>query len=415
VHQQIVGRDPVSSRVLRVVVEGGVISHITDEQDDPGCWLSPGLIDLQVNGYRTLDFNRPNLTDVDVANLVAGLRATGVTTVVPTLITAPEERLGQALSAIAEARRTSAAVAHAIPCVHVEGPSLSPEIGPRGVHDPAFMRPPDIAEVRRWQEAGDGLVGVVTISPHWPDSEAFISQAVAMGIRVAVGHTHASSEQVHAAVDAGATLSTHLGNGAHARLARHPNYIWAQLADDRLRCGLIADGHHLSADTFKVMLRALGPDRAHLVSDCTEMAGRPPGNYRTSVGGAVRLSADGRLTAADSDFLAGAARTLNESVATATALADIPIGTAIQLATRNPARLLPDRAGERGVLRAGAAADLFTFTYSAGDRRLEVQEVVTHGVTFPGGPSASMIGDAPVTHAGPLPRCVIRGPDEGRT
>ncbi|GMA31222.1 hypothetical protein [Litorihabitans aurantiacus] len=173
-------------------------------------------------------------------------------------------------------------------------------------------------------------------------------------MRVAVGHTHASGAQVREAVRAGASLSTHLGNGVATTLPRHPNVIWAQLAHDDLTCGFIADGHHLPADTLQAMLRAKGPGRAFLVSDATAMAGLPPGRYRAPVGGEVELTPQGRLSPVGSPLLAGAARSLADGLghvvaATATTLAD-----AIDLVSTVPARI----AGIAPEIAVGAPADV---------------------------------------------------------
>src|SRR5690606_39101416 len=115
-----------------------------------------------------------------------------------------------------------------------------------------------------------------------------------LGVIASIGHTGATPEQIRLAVEAGATMSTHLGNGSHLLLPRHPNYIWEQLADDRLSAGLIADGHHLPLSTLKAMLRAKG-DKTFVVSDCISFAGMPSGEYTSYIGGEVILGADGRL------------------------------------------------------------------------------------------------------------------------
>lgn len=376
----LVGRDPFTGRIIRVDVDGELISRVTQIDGEADRWIAPGLIDLQVNGYNGFDINEGDLRPETVDGLVQALQQVGVTSVVPTLITAPAGRLLNSLDVIAAARKASGDIAHAIPYVHVEGPFLSDQDGPRGVHDPDHIRPPDVAEVCRWQQASGGLVGMITISPHWPDSDAFIRSTAGRGVHVAIGHTHATSEQVHQAVAAGATVATHLGNGAHAMLPRHPNYVWAQLADDSLRVGLIADGHHLPADTFKVMVRAAGLERAHLVSDATAMAGMAPGRYRTAVGGTVDLSSDGRLSHVGTPYLAGAARSLNECAAIATTLGDLNLGQALTLATRNPGRLLRPGEPARGVLAVGAAADLMTFEFTQGQQELSVREVLARGV-----------------------------------
>ena len=307
--------------------------------------------------------------------MVRALFATGVTTVVPTIVTASEAHIVACLRRIVRARAADPLVRHAIPFVHVEGPHLSEQDGPRGVHPAAHVRPPEVAEFQRWQDSCDGLVGLVTTSPHFDGSASYISELTSRGVRVAVGHTHAAPEQISAAADAGASLCTHLGNGAHALMPRHPNYLWAQLADDRLSAGFIADGHHLPADTLTVMLRAKGLDRSFLVSDATALAGSAPGVYHTPVGGEVELSRDGRLSHRGTPYLAGAARPVADGVAHVANLGRFSLAEALALATTSPGRF----AGGRGTLAVGAPADLLTFAWSPGKPGLTVESVVVAG------------------------------------
>ena len=139
----------------------------------------------------------------------------------------------------------------AIAGLHIEGPHISPEDGPRGAHPQHCVRPPDVDEFHRWQEASNGSVKLVTVSPEWPESPGYIEAVVREGVVVAIGHTKATTDQIRDAVNAGATLSTHLGNGAHSMLPRHPNYLWDQLAEDRLAASFIADGIHLEPRSSK--------------------------------------------------------------------------------------------------------------------------------------------------------------------
>ena len=370
---RLTGRDPASGRNLRVTAEDGRVAAI-EEIPGPGGggpWLTPGLVDLQVNGYAGHDVNAPDVDETAVTGLVRSLHEAGVTTVVPTIVSAPEERIVAALRAIARARAADPLVAHAVPYAHVEGPFISAEEGPRGAHDSRHVRPADVAELRRW----GALAGMVTVSPHDDAAIGLIAEATRAGVRCAVGHTHATPGQITRAVDAGAVLATHLGNATYATLPRHPNQLWTQLADDRLHAGFIADGHHLPRDAFRAMLRAKGIERSHLVSDVTAVGGRPPGRYRTPVGGEVELAADGRLSRVGSPFLAGAARSLADGVATAVAMAGLTLADGLRLATANPGRF----AGGRGVLRVGAPADLITFGWRPGDATLDVRTVVVAG------------------------------------
>src|SRR5262249_12675635 len=139
---------------------------------------------------------------------------------------------------------TDPELAHATPAFHLEGPYISAEDGPRGAHPSAHVRPPDWEEFCRLQEAAGGRIRLVTLAPEREGALGVIERLVATGVVVALGHTAATGRQIHDAISAGARLSTHLGNGAHAVLPRHPNYIWEQLAADELWASIICDGHH---------------------------------------------------------------------------------------------------------------------------------------------------------------------------
>jgi N-acetylglucosamine-6-phosphate deacetylase len=192
---------------------------------------------------------------------------------------------------------------------------------------------------------------------------------------VAVGHSHATPAQIHAAADAGAVLSTHLGNGLASPIPRHPNLLWAQLADDRLAATFIADGHHLPTDTLKSMVRAKGIDRSILISDAVALGGMPVGIYQADVGGAVEVTRDGRVIGATGGFLAGAYAPLTDGIAHAAAIDGIALGGAIQMATENPGRFT----GRRGTLHIGAEADLVLFDWNASVSALEIQTVLVQG------------------------------------
>ncbi len=374
--QTLSGRDPATGRSLLVTAEAGRIVAIEPGPADETAFLAPGLIDLQVNGYAGHDLNAEGLTTETVLALAEALRIAGVTTFLPTLITASEARITAGLRAIAAARAATPWLAHAIPFVHVEGPWLSPEDGPRGAHPLAHIRAPDLTEFDRWQAASGNLVGLVTLSPHWSTAPDTIRALALRGVRVSLGHTHAGPAQLAAAIDAGASLATHLGNGIAAMLPRHPNALWTQLADDRLTAMFIADGHHLPAETLKAMVRAKGIERSILVSDAVALGGLPPGRYEQPVGGSVELSADGRLSLAGTPYLAGAARPLADGVAFAAGPAGFGLAAALAMATANPGRIL----GGRGVLRVGAAADLIRFHWAPGDPCLRVDTVLAAGI-----------------------------------
>jgi len=369
------GIDPRTGKGISIEIAGGTIAAIRPAEKTSSHYISAGLIDLQVNGFRGLDLNAGDVTPDTVLSLCKELLGIGVTTWLPTVITASETSILQALEAIARSRADHPLVAEMVPGVHVEGPSISDKDGPRGAHPLAFVRPPSIAEFERWQKASGDLVAMVTLAPEHQGSIEYIRALSAQGILVALGHTAATPDEIHSAAEAGAKFSTHLGNGAAVMLPRHPNFIWAQLADDRLTASFIADGWHLPADTFKAMLRAKGMERAILVSDMVALAGMPSGLYEQPVGGSVEVSPEGRISVAGTPYLAGASLPLSANVAIAADMAGIPVADALLLATENPGRFV----GNRGKLEVGARADLIRFDWSEGDRTLRIRETWVHG------------------------------------
>lgn len=368
------GRDPATGRGREIRVENGLIGSISPCSDE-GPWLAAGLVDLQVNGFGGLDLNAGALDAATVSALCRRLAQEGVTRFLPTLVTAPEAALLARLAAIAGVMRSDPLAARMIAGVHVEGPFISALDGPRGAHPLADVRAADADEIARWQEAADGLVRVVTLAAESPGAGAAIRAARTMGITVALGHSAASPDQIRAAVDAGATMSTHLGNGIAAMLPRHPNPIWTQLADDRLTASFICDGHHLPYDTAKAMFRAKGQGRAVLVSDAVALAGMPPGRYEAAVGGAVDVGADGRISLAGTSLLAGAGHALRVMVARAANHAGVSLARALAMASDDAAAA----AGLAPCLEPGARADLIRFDFTPGDDTLRLRDVIIAG------------------------------------
>ena len=250
----------LEERRLRVIVEGDRIAAVDDLGPGPGSgpWLAPGLVDLQVNGCAGFDFNAPDLGGEAVAAATRHLWANATTSFLPTVITGPNDRIAGSLAAIAAAAGSDALLGATIPGVHLEGPFISPEDGPRGAHPAACVRAPDWDSLERWQESARGMIRLITLSPEWPAAARFIERCTESGLIVAIGHTAATGEQIRDAVRAGARLSTHLGNGAHPMIPRHTGYLWEQLACDELWASLIADGAHLPTPVLRVMLRAKG-------------------------------------------------------------------------------------------------------------------------------------------------------------
>jgi N-acetylglucosamine-6-phosphate deacetylase len=294
---------------------------------------APGLFDLQVNGFAGIDFNAADLTTDRVSAALQRMLATGVTRCLPTLITSSFDRF--AASARVLSRMSSAAIAG----IHMEGPYISPEDGARGAHPREHVRPASIDDFNRRQDASDGRVALVTLAPEVAGALPLIEYLAASGVRVAIGHTAATPQQIADAIAAGATLATHLGNGCAQMLPRHPNVIWELLAADAVFASLIVDGHHLPPATVKAMMRAKGEGRTILVTDAVAAAGCAPGTY--TIGGVEsELSADGRVSLPGTPYLAGSALTMDHAVANTVRFTGLSIEAAMKMASTIPASYL---------------------------------------------------------------------------
>ncbi len=339
-----------------------VVDHLIQPLDNPA-FLAPGFVDLQVNGFAGVDYNSAASTHDEIAASIRAMFASGVTRFFPTVITGSSENMAAALRHLAIARESiaegAAVVGQAMEAFHLEGPYISPHDGPRGAHPARWVRPPDLEEFRRFQDDARGNIRLVTLSPEWPQAPQFIEALVRQGVVASIGHTRASAEQIRDAVSAGATLSTHLGNGADAVLSRHPNYLWEQLAEDRLAASFIVDGLHLGPSFLNVALRAKGLERSLLVTDAVMPAGCPPGPYRLGEV-EVELHPDGSVRLAGGTRLAGSALTMPRAITNVMQTAGLNLRDAISLATRNPARVGRVAYRQRG-LNPGDRADLVRF------------------------------------------------------
>jgi N-acetylglucosamine-6-phosphate deacetylase len=363
----LTGRHFHTGRAVELEIAGGRIADVREAVDraipESLPWIAPGFIDLQINGFGGQEFSSPELTVEKVAEIARVQPSFGVTQLCPTVTTASFDTITHSLRTIAAACRRMDDVAHVVAGIHLEGPYISREDGPRGAHPLAHCRSPDWDEFRRFQDAAEGRICILTLAPEYDSAPNFIRRVAATGVVVAIGHTAANSDQIRAAVDAGASLSTHLGNGAHRTLRRHPNYLWDQMAEDRLMASLIVDGHHLPPEVVKSLVRAKTPQRCILVSDLSGLAGMPPGRYGTQLCD-LEILEDGRLVIAGQDqLLAGASRPIGTGVANVMRFAGVGLATAVEMASHHAAGLL----GRKPVdLEPGDVADVTLFEMAAG-------------------------------------------------
>ena len=263
-------------------------------------------IDLQVNGYGGVNFNAPGLTPEMTLEVTRRLAAEGTAGYMPTLVTVDPAILIPNIRAVMAARRRYAECERAILGFFLEGPFISPEPGAVGAHDANWVRPPDLALFGRFQDAAEGTIRMVNVAAELPGATDFIRAVRASGVVVSLGHQMAHGPEVlNAAIEAGASAFTHLGNGLPNLIHRRENVIWEALADDRATVMFIPDGHHLTIPMLKVYTRGVPLRRLVAVSDAQYVAGLPPGDYEFS-GGRARLEPNGLLWNPDRNCLVGA-------------------------------------------------------------------------------------------------------------
>jgi N-acetylglucosamine-6-phosphate deacetylase len=371
-----------TSQAVRIRIADGVIAAIDPTAADESLpFVAPSLFDLQVNGYGGTWFSDQKLT-VDLAlEALHAYYAHGVTRLCPTLITNSTEALETGFRVIDEACRREQWADRMVAGCHLEGPFISPEDGPRGAHSARYVRPCDIAEFDRLQRASGYRIRLVTLAPEAPHAAEFTRAVVQRGIVVAIGHTAANTAQISDVVDAGARLSTHLGNGSHATLPRHPNYIWDQLGEPRLWASIITDGHHLPASVVRSIFFAKGASRTIITCDASGLAGSPPGVYDVA-GGACEVLPDGRIVVAGQrQYLAGSGSLTDDCVGRMMKMTGLSAADAIRLASRNSAELLGFEVVE---LKRGSRADLILYDVQGENSPIKIRGTLADGVLMSG-------------------------------
>jgi N-acetylglucosamine-6-phosphate deacetylase len=317
---RIRARHYATGESVDVVCDGGTILSISTPvaggADHEAGWVAPALFDLQINGCDGHSFNTERLTADTVRHVVRVCRKHGIGGLYPTLVTNGFAALAHGMATIRRACEGDPEVAWAVPAIHLEGPYIAAEDGPRGAHPRQHVRPPDWDEFSRIREA----------------------------------------------VAAGARLSTHLGNGCHALLPRHDNYVWEQLATDQLWASIICDGHHLPPAVVRCLVRVKTPARTVLTCDASSLAGLPPGRYREWDQDFDVLPA-GKIVVPGTSYLAGSGVFTDVCVGNVIRFADVSLRDAVDMAGARPRQLLglaPRR------LEAGDPADLVLFDWEPG-------------------------------------------------
>ncbi|HAZ02139.1 MAG: hypothetical protein A2W90_22675 [Bacteroidetes bacterium GWF2_42_66] len=374
---------------VSVEFENGIITRIErlDKLSDNRnpLYIAPGLVDIQINGYISISFalegadttaaGTGKLTVADVKKVTEALWKEGVTTYFPTLTTNSQDLLLRNIAVLTSAKNDPSLLG-SVPGFHLEGPYISAVDGYRGAHPKEHVRTPDWKEFLELYDAAEGKILLVTLAPEIDGAFEFIRKCREIGIVVSLGHHNGSAEIIKQAIDNGAELATHLGNGCAGLVNRHSNPIWPQLADSRLMISIIADGFHLPAEILQVFYRAKGSNNIIITSDITSYAGLPAGQYKIKSGETIEKGTDGSLRFSGMEGgLYGSASDLTKGVGHIMKVTGCSLAEAIQMTTTNPARL--HNLNDRGKLEPGKRADIILF--SMDDFNMKIRKTIVHG------------------------------------
>lgn len=347
----------------RVIIDGAVIAGAgapetrpagvpggapadTPVTDLSGHWVVPGFVDIHNHGGGGASFTSGTVEDV-----LRGIhthRLHGTTTVVASTVTGDMHGLAERAGMLSELAEQGDLAG-----IHFEGPFISP--CRKGAHSEELLRDPDPADVRKLLDAARGRASMVTLAPELPGGLDSVRLLAEHGVIAAIGHTDATYEQTKAAIDAGATVATHLFNAMPALGHRAPGPIAALLEDERITVELINDGTHLHPASLELAFHHAGPGRVAFITDAMDAAGFGDGRYML---GPLEVEvADGVARLVEGGSIAGSTLTLDRAFQRAVTVDRLPVEDVVAAISANPARLLGayDRVGS---LEPGKDADL---------------------------------------------------------
>jgi len=365
----------ISGKPVRIeMVDGkiGRIKALSSSSGVPEVYLAPGLIDIQVNGYMGVDFSDQELSPEMMEKAARALWKEGVTTFLPTVITRDHERLARSFSLLSGSMEQEN-IGLSIPGFHLEGPYLNPAPGFRGAHPEQYIRLADWEEFTELQENARQGIMIITVAPEMEGAIPFIEKCKERGVVVSLAHHNAGPDIIDQAVQAGASFSTHLGNGCANEINRHHNPLWPQLSNDGLSISLICDGAHLTREEVRTFYKVKGNTGTILVSDALHFAGLPPGEYIED--GVTYLLTEEVVKFPSENVLAGAVLPVSKGIGKIMEFTGCSLEDGIRMASTNPARLLGlDHLGE---IKEGLRADLIRFTMENGSP--VIQETILAG------------------------------------
>jgi N-acetylglucosamine-6-phosphate deacetylase len=300
----------------------------------------PGYIDLQVNGYGGVDFNQDDLSADDLHLACQSLARDGVKAILATIITEDFGRMCRRLARLVELRRADPLAATIIAGFHIEGPFISPADGYRGAHPRDAVLPAQIDSASRLLDAADGLTRIVTLAPECDPGLRVTRMLSRRNVVVSAGHSDASLDQLRAAIDAGLSMFTHVGNACPMTMHRHDNIIQRVLSlADRLWLSFIADGVHVPFFALRNYLRLAGIERCVIVTDAIAPAGKGPGRYRLGRWDLV-IGDDLAARAPDGSHLVGSAMTMKHAESNLKTHLGLSAEQVRQLTSINPGKVM---------------------------------------------------------------------------
>ncbi len=348
-----------------IIEEGRIVSAGPREQleipanarnlDFPDLVLAPGFVDVHIHGGSGHDVMEPDASAL--AAIEAGMAAHGVTSYLPTTVTAPEDRILRALEHLGKAiSKNERTAKRSRPIgIHLEGPFISH--AKRGVHPPENLVSPSRKIFDRYWQASAGAIRMMTIAPELPGALETIREARKLGVHSSIGHSDATYKQALEGIAAGADHATHTFNAMRALDHREPGILGAVLSDDRISADIIADGVHTDPSIVRLFLKAKGPERAIQITDAISATGMPDGKYML---GSFEVEVRGDRCEYQGK-LAGSVLTLDRAVRNVMGFAGWELQQSIRLATLNPARLV-GMEGKIGTIAPGCNADLVLLT-----------------------------------------------------
>lgn len=366
--QYIEGLHYESGKAVRIEFMDGRITrikHLRKASSVPQLYVAPGLIDIQINGYAGVDFSDQELTTAMMLKVTKALWKEGVTSYLPTVITRDQERQSRSFTLLSKSRNERQ-IFLSVPGYHLEGPYISAVAGYRGAHPLEHVRLPDWNEFSKLQESAQQGIKIVAVAPELDGAIPFIEQCSKHGLVTTLAHHNGNPAEINSAVEAGATLSNHLGNGCANEINRHHNPLWPQLANDGLSISIIVDGAHLTREEVRTFYKVKGAEKTILVSDALSFAGLPLGIYEKD-GFTYELTSE-VVKFPSENVLAGAAMPLSRCIEKVMDFTGCSLAEAIRMASTNPARLLG--LDQLGRIEVGSRADLIQFTLVNGQLQI---------------------------------------------